>query len=170
MKTKLDKALLATTTQLASLALLVLCGCQSPGTYTGPLVFIAPPPPIIEAAHANNLEQVKALVQENPSVVSSKDSSSGLTPLDWAAVNGNEQMVEFLLANGAEVDARSGGNGWTALHYAANHDSIPAAQILLAHGANVNAKGTGGETPLYRATWNGHTDMVNWLRQHGGTE
>jgi ankyrin repeat protein len=44
------------------------------------------------------------------------------------------------------------------------------ADFLLAHGADVNAKDNGGKTPLKWAEDDGHKELAEMLRQHGGIE
>jgi ankyrin repeat protein len=43
-------------------------------------------------------------------------------------------------------------------------------ELLLANKAEINAKDKGGNTPLRAAASNGHKDVAELLRQHGGHE
>ena len=55
-----------------------------------------------------------------------------------------------------------------ALIYAATNGRLGAAHYLVARGADVN--GLAYETtPLIRAAWRGHTEMVNWLLDNGAS-
>ena len=55
-----------------------------------------------------------------------------------------------------------------ALVYAATNGRTFAAQVLVDRGADVN--GLAYETrPLIRAAWKGHTEMVDWLLDHGAS-
>jgi ankyrin repeat protein len=56
------------------------------------------------------------------------------------------------------------------LHTAAITGQKEIAEILIAHSATVNAKDKEGKTPLHWALDKGHRDVVEVLRQHGGTE
>ena len=38
---------------------------------------------------------------------------------------------------------------------------------MLKHGANVNTAEKGGDTPLSRAGWNGHAEVLRELLKHG---
>jgi ankyrin repeat protein len=42
-------------------------------------------------------------------------------------------------------------------------------QALLRAGWNVNARGSGGETALHWACWNGNADLVRLLLEHGAS-
>ena len=70
-----------------------------------------------EAAREGDLEQVKALLKDNPDLVFCKDSY-GMSPLHWAASSGRKNVAEFLLANKAQIDSRDN-IGQTPLHLAA---------------------------------------------------
>lgn len=111
----------------------------------------------------SDLEQVNALLSDNPALVSSKDHN-GQTPLHLAAVRANKAMVKLLLANAANVNAR-GIDGLTPLHGVAGLqgaqfillawiDYKEVVELLLANGANVNAKDNYSRTPLHHAAIN----------------
>lgn len=119
---------------------------------------------IHDAAKEGNLERVKALLTENPDLVSSKDDLVGNTPLHWAAFDGHKDVAEFLLANKAKIDARNK-SGLTPLHIAAAIGHKNMAELLLANKAEGNAKGYGkvSGTPLHAAAGNGHREMVDLL-------
>jgi tetratricopeptide (TPR) repeat protein len=59
---------------------------------------------IHDAVKAGDLAKVKALIKDNPKLVSSRDDFSK-TPLHIAAQEGHKDVVELLLAKGAEVNA-----------------------------------------------------------------
>ena len=60
---------------------------------------------IHRASQDGDLEKVKALLKDNPDLVSSKDML-GDTPLHWAARHGHKEVAELLLASEADVDVR----------------------------------------------------------------
>jgi hypothetical protein len=70
-------------------------------------------------AEVGDLTKVKALLKDNPELVSSK-GDVGETPLHVAAKYCGKDMVELLLANKADVNAKSEFD-WTPLH-AANEE------------------------------------------------
>jgi upstream activation factor subunit UAF30 len=119
---------------------------------------------IHDVAKAGDLEKVKALVQLNAELVSSKDKD-GRTPLHYAVSNVRADVVEFLLASKAEVNAQCN-RGFTPLHMAAANGARAAAEILLANGANVNAKGIFARTPLHLAAELGKKDVAELLVAH----
>jgi cytohesin len=116
---------------------------------------------IFEVASAGDLERVQRLVQQNPAVVFSKDSSS-TTPLHEAAWHGCADVVKFLIAKGADVNARNA-FGMTPLHMAAHGKSRQVVQCLLDNQADINAANRDGDTPLEAALSWENIDMAALL-------
>jgi len=108
-------------------------------------------------------------------------SGDGDTLLHIAAALGHKDVVEVLLARGVDVNAKTP-DGSTALHYAASQEFGDAkygwrvdregyqgvVELLLNNQANPNAMDKSGATPLRLAERNGHRDVAELLRQHGG--
>jgi hypothetical protein len=87
---------------------------------------------IQDAAKSGDLEKVKALLKDNPNLVTNKNDNldmNGRTPLYWAASHGHKDVAELLLANKAEVNAKNK-LGYTPLHGAASqgHGGIAVDQ------------------------------------------
>ncbi len=152
---------------------------------------------IHDASSQGDLGQVRLLLQNDPSLVFSREN--GWTPLHFAALTGQRDMAELLLMNQAKVNAvdkrgwtplhvaaergyrdaaavlvANGAvvdardkQGWTPLHWAASGNRIDVAVLLLASQADVNAKDAQGNTPIYYAQQGLHKEMVKLLRQHG---
>jgi len=101
----------------------------------------------------------------------------GSTPLHVAATSDDRiEVAKLLIANGAVVDAytvvdeyfRDVSTANTSLHVAAFVNAVEVAELLIANGANVNAHTNLGETPLDQALDEGHNQMIELLRTHGG--
>jgi hypothetical protein len=120
---------------------------------------------INDAARTGDLPKVKALLKENPALVSST-AFDGWTPLYEAADNGYFAMAEVLIANGAEVDVRSK-DGRSPLYLATIYDHRDIVKLFLAHGADPNVKDDDGVTPLHLAAWHGYEDVAKLLLAHG---
>jgi ankyrin repeat protein len=110
------------------------------------------------------LEKVKALLKDNPKLLSSRDST-GETPLDWAANQCHKDVVEFLLAHHADVGSKNN-DGATPLDGAAGNGCKDVVELLLAKGADVNAKENNGRTPLHWAAFSGKKDVAELLLAH----
>eukprot|EP00928_Gymnodinium_smaydae_P023272 TRINITY_DN19270_c0_g1_i1.p1 TRINITY_DN19270_c0_g1~~TRINITY_DN19270_c0_g1_i1.p1 ORF type:complete len:580 (-),score=184.07 TRINITY_DN19270_c0_g1_i1:255-1994(-) len=75
--------------------------------------------------------------------------------------------VEALLATGLPVDAKNR-RGVTALSEAACGGAETVVRLLLQQRWNPNCAGEFGRTPLWRASYHGHTEVLNILLSHGG--
>ena len=85
---------------------------------------------IHEAVKRGDLVKIKAMIQANPDLVSSKDAD-GRTPLHWAAAEGRKEIVVFLLANKADIHAKDN-NGETPYDLATTHGDV--AEFLRQNG------------------------------------
>lgn len=118
------------------------------------------------AAEGGDIGALKTLLDRDPSLVKRRDWD-GLTVLHLAIVHKHTEAAAYLLTRGACVKAKSK-DGVTPLHFAAQVGSLDLVKLLLERKANINAVDSEGWTPLDRATkWN-HTDVAEYLRQHGG--
>jgi len=150
--------------------------------------------PIHDAARRGDLERVRALLNDDPGVINSKDEN-WMTPLHMAAEQGHVNVVTFLLSNKAEVSTANIVNSTalhsaaekghanivellltsgacvnlrtskTPLHVAAGANQKNVVELLLAKGADVNARDVSGETPFDWAMHRGHKDVADLLRQ-----
>jgi ankyrin repeat protein len=101
--------------------------------------------PIALAAEVNNLEAIKLMVDAggNPNIA----TSHGTTPL--------------MLASGAATDVQR------ARSIEERSTALTTARYLVDHGADVNAAGQFGWTALHSATYQGITDLMDFLISKG---
>jgi ankyrin repeat protein len=110
---------------------------------------------IFKAAQYGDLQKVKELVTQDPTLIKSKGETTKLTPLHRAAQGGHLEICEFLVAKGAEVNAKSN-SAETPLHLAAQNGHGKICELLIAKGAEVKAKeSTSGSTALHLAARGG---------------
>lgn len=96
-------------------------------------------------------------------------NKAGLTPLHAAAYKGHREVVELLIAKGANINDATNDFRLTPLHAAAEENHMDVAKMLIAKGANLHVKEASGYTPVSRACFRGHKEMIRLLRQHGAT-
>lgn len=108
---------------------------------------------IHDAIKSGDLEKVQTLLKDNPNLVFKRDSKTGYTLLQDAAIAGNTDEVELLLAKGTKIEAKDN-KGDTPLQSAVFWGHKDVAQLLLAKGADVNTRDKDGFTPLdWAALW-----------------
>jgi hypothetical protein len=100
----------------------------------------------LDAFRAGDLVKVKALLKDNPKVVSSSSDSNGWTPLHTTAKYGHKDVAELLLVNKAEVNVTDN-DGYTPL------------ELAEAYQKNL---------PYEFDAWMQAEEMLRLLRQHGG--
>ena len=100
------------------------------------------------AAREGQLEQVRKLIQDDPSLVTAHDKS-GYTPLHWAADRGHLNVVRYLLGSGADINERAE-SGYTPLHQAAKAGQLNVVCYLLENGADIDARAN--QSYYYEAT------------------
>jgi ankyrin repeat protein len=128
-----------------------------------------------EAAYVGNLEQVQAMLNDNPDLVSSSDHWRGfsITALHFAASKGHKAVVALLLAGKAKINAQNA-YGLTPLHLAVTEGHQDVAELLVANGADVDIRGyefrdTALSIAKQRAASSGlqrDKDLVELLRSH----
>ncbi|MDR6197201.1 ankyrin repeat domain-containing protein [Siphonobacter sp. SORGH_AS_0500] len=118
---------------------------------------------IFESARKNNIEALKANLQDTP--VDERDTR-GSTPLILAAYYQHPEAVTLLLESGADPELQDG-MGNTALMGVCFKGCTEIARILLEHGANVDTVNGNGATALTFAATFGHKDLVQLLLEYG---
>jgi len=122
---------------------------------------------ICTAAALGMSDRVEAILDEDPSQINAT-GAHGIPLMHFPVVGGHKEIADMLIARGADVNAGDGLN--TALHGAAQMDTVIMADWLIAHNVSINAQNYEGKTPLSIATANGHSEVAELLRQHGGIE
>ncbi|SKB89751.1 Ankyrin repeat-containing protein [Parapedobacter luteus] len=122
---------------------------------------------IHEAAAANLLEQVQAMIDDNPHLLD-EVSDHGFTPLGLATHFGNENVVRYLLAKGADPNIQSH-NGYNVypLHAAISSGFDNIAKMLIEAGAEVNVFQASRISPLHLASQTGNIDLIILLLENG---
>ncbi len=120
--------------------------------------------PLVDAAKADDLSEVRRLIQEKADA--NVPAADGSTALLWAAYHSNAAMAKDLLAARAAVDVANR-YGVTPLLQASRNADVEVIQVLLAAGADPTRWHAEGETPLMAASRTGNLDAVRLLLSKG---
>ncbi|KAJ6795556.1 Uncharacterized protein M6B38_225315 [Iris pallida] len=114
------------------------------------------PETIHGCAQSGDLVGLQKKLQENPSLLNTRNSIMSQTPLHVAAGYNNVSIVKYLLdlqgSEKLELEAKNM-YGETPLHMAVKNGCSQAARMLIVHGAFLEAKTNNGMTPLHLAVW-----------------
>jgi ankyrin repeat protein len=77
------------------------------------------------------------------------------------------ELVKLLVVAGTNVNHHDSDQRWTALAFAARGGHFEVCKILLAAGSNVDSTDRFGNTPLWRATFSRHKEIVALLVEYG---
>ena len=125
------------------------------------------------AAHLGDLERVRALLDQDPSLVNRvADYVFGTgVPLAKAAAQGHLEIVALLLERGADPNVPEEGNAphGHALYSAVYNRHADIAKLLLEHGAYPNPEVESSADALSIAIMNSDTTMINLLASYGAT-
>jgi uncharacterized protein len=116
----------------------------------------------MKAIQAGDVERLRALVKEDPSLATSRSTRSHPTLLQCLVLDGNgkpnaEAMAEVLIDAGAELNE--------PLVAAGSIDNRPVAELLLDRGAAID--GTGGWTVLEEALYWNSQNVIPLLLERG---
>ena len=132
--------------------------------------------PLLVAANAGNLPEVRRLIDEGADINMESDVDGvsaeqlreaglhGFTPLMVVALRGHTDIAYLLVAEGADLDIMSPFG--TALMIAAEAGHLEVARLLIDHNANVLASRR-GRSALIGAARAGHLEIVDLLLEAG---
>ncbi|CAL1531971.1 unnamed protein product [Lymnaea stagnalis] len=105
----------------------------------------------------------------NPSVHQTLDELAFEKGIWASALAGDNADVELKLMRGRGSDVNNvDKSGYTALHYACRNGHIKVCRTLLSYKADVNVATIASKaTPLHRAAYMGHSQIVSLLMTHG---
>lgn len=112
-----------------------------------------------------HLETVKALIDAGASI--SGRNAGGFTPLHAAAYAGQPGIAKLLVDKGADVGDRQNKAGVSPLSIAAEEGQTGTVRALISLGADVEITEQNGYTPLTRAIWRDHQDVIAILQAAG---
>jgi ankyrin repeat protein len=120
--------------------------------------------PAIAAIMSGDLEGLRALLQQDPSLATARSSRSHPTllqclALDAVDVSNKVELAEILVDAGAEINE--------PLAAAASIGNVEIAALLLDRGAAIN--GTGNWSPLEEALYWNNKGVINLLLDRGAT-
>jgi len=118
------------------------------------------------AARANNLDFIKKLLKEVPTLNLVPQNNKGNTPLHLAASEGFSEIVAFFLRQASISDQIRNIYLDLPLHFAALNGQLDIVKQLVNRN-NVNTKGYSGRTALHSASYGGYVPLVEYLLQHG---
>jgi len=104
---------------------------------------------IHDAARSGNLDQLKKLITDTPSLVNSLDKDK-MTPLHQAIDAGELRAASFLIESGADIHLTDY-KEQTPLHIAAYQGNAGAVKLLLKNGADCSLREMRDRTPLFLA-------------------
>ncbi|HSS22227.1 MAG TPA: ankyrin repeat domain-containing protein [Pyrinomonadaceae bacterium] len=120
--------------------------------------------PAVAAIKSGDVDALRALINEDPSLATARSTQSHPTLLQCVALESvdqasNAEMAQVLIAAGAELEA--------ALVAAASIDNVVVAKLLLDCGASIN--GNGGWSPLEEALYWRQVPMIDLLLERGAS-
>jgi uncharacterized protein len=121
--------------------------------------------PLTAAALADQPAVAKLLLARGADVMAR--NSGGFTPLHAAAYSGSVSVAELLLDKGAVLDDAANKAGAAPLMLAVEENHVAMLELLIARGADVSKPEIHKYTPLMRAVFKGHKDIVRVLKRHG---
>jgi uncharacterized protein len=123
--------------------------------------------PLIAASLSDQPAVAELLLSKGADVMAR--NAGGFTPLHAAAYSGSVPIAELLLDKGAVLEDAANKAGVTPLMVAVEENHVAMLELLIARGADVNRPESHGYTPVTRAGFKGHRDIIRVLKRHGAT-
>ncbi|GAB4853616.1 E3 ubiquitin-protein ligase xbat32 [Ancistrocladus abbreviatus] len=118
---------------------------------------------LVSAARDGDLQEAKALLDDNPRLVRYLTIGVRNSPLHYSAAQGHHEIVSLLIESGVDINLRNY-RGQTALMQACQHGHWEVVQTLILYRANIHrADYLNGGTALHLAALNGHTRCIRLL-------
>ena len=118
-----------------------------------------------KAISDGDLGKVKALLNENPGIINTKDDH-GLTPLNLAITEGKKDIVLELINRGADVKICDDENA-APIHNAAMIGSIEIFELIRSKGVELDTRDSDGLTPLFYSIRAKQPEMSKYLIDKG---
>jgi len=120
--------------------------------------------PAIAAIQSGDVDRLRALVSEDPTLATSRSSASHPTLLQCLVLSGRDapnkiEMAQVLINAGADLNGPLGACG--------SCNNVETAALLLDCGAAIN--GSGGWSPLEEALYWNSRDVIDLLLQRGAS-
>lgn len=121
--------------------------------------------PLIAAALNDHADAARLLIEKGADVMAR--NSGGFTALHAAAYSGSLAVATLLADNKALLADAANKAGVTPLFVAIEMNHPEVVELLIAKGSDVSRPEGHGYSPLTRAYWKRHNNMVSLLKQHG---
>jgi uncharacterized protein len=121
--------------------------------------------PLIAAALNGQVLVAKVLLNNGADVMAR--NAGGFTPLHAAAYSGSVRIAELLLDKGAVLEDTANKAGVAPLMVAVEENRVAMVELLIARGADVSRPEKHGYTPVTRAGFKGHINIIRVLKRHG---
>ncbi|XP_046371140.2 ankyrin repeat domain-containing protein 50-like [Haliotis rufescens] len=118
------------------------------------------------ACIGGHVSMVKYLLSQHIIDINSR-SKKGKTPLMKAAYYGQSDVLKFLVSEGANVSLVDD-DGDNILHWACIGGQVGVVKYLLSqYSVDINSRAKMGKTPLMKAAYYGHRDVLEFLVSKG---
>jgi len=130
-----------------------------------PISIFAQTNEIFDFVKANNIDKVKALIENTPSLVNSKDMD-GRTPLHWAARGVYFEIMEYLIKKGADVNAKDNNQIYPIESVTVRNHPL-SLKLLIDNGAKTDVSDNEGSYIIHIAAQYGYIEEIKILLENG---